>query len=288
MSTILYKNTFYIDADFLNLNWIVYLLKFPNGKVYVGQTITKLRNRLTGHIVDSVRDHRNRKICNALRKGYKPECLILEHGKSIEELNHMETIYIIKYSSVKNGYNASFGGKNRRLTNETRRKIGLANTGKNKITEATRMKMSRSQKGKSLSTNHKRKIGLGNSKPLINLQTGMIHLSTISAGEFYNTGDKNIAGSCKTGVSCMGFNFAYLNESPPIIKPRQKRRIKNVDTGEEFNSIIEAAKKHNLNRVTLGAYLIRNNGKCGGFQWKYLDDPEIISFKKHDLIKNPG
>lgn len=93
---------------------IIYYIKNKlNGKMYIGQTIKSLEVRLNGHM-QCVRSGYNRKLYNAIRKyGWENfEYGILCECSSLEELNRMETEYIIKYDTFKNGYNMGLGGDN--------------------------------------------------------------------------------------------------------------------------------------------------------------------------------
>lgn len=91
---------------------IIYKAIFPNGKVYIGKTITKLEKRIYKHVFDS----RNLKtlMANAINKYGKENIKweILKECLSIDELNFMEKHYIQEYNSNNfiNGYNITEGG----------------------------------------------------------------------------------------------------------------------------------------------------------------------------------
>lgn len=109
---------------------IIYCYTSPSGKKYIGQT---------KHEKDRKNDFLNIK-CNYssgmckidyARKKYGPENFIYEVIEEIFEdnieilcnkLDFLETFYIEKFNTVKNGYNTALGGKthNRKLTKEER------------------------------------------------------------------------------------------------------------------------------------------------------------------------
>ncbi len=84
-----------------------------NGKVYIGQTTRTLEVRKQGHLADAKKGLK-RHLYNAMNK-YGVENFEFEEictAESIEELNQLETKYILEYDSVNNGYNMGYGGDN--------------------------------------------------------------------------------------------------------------------------------------------------------------------------------
>ena len=90
-----------------------------NGKKYIGQTIKDLNTRIQDHLA-CAKMHYHRKLYNAINKyGWenfevKIECTCA----TLDELNKMETAYIIKYDTVVNGYNMGLGGDNNVMFSE--------------------------------------------------------------------------------------------------------------------------------------------------------------------------
>ena len=84
-----------------------------NGKVYIGQTIHTLSHRKNRHL-ECMRNGIDRHLYNAMRK-YGLENFTFEeidHADTIDDLNYLESYYITKYDSVRNGYNMGYGGDN--------------------------------------------------------------------------------------------------------------------------------------------------------------------------------
>ena len=142
---------------------IIYMAKFPNGKMYIGKTIYTLEYRKTQHKNDMCRDVNNRAFYNAIKK-YGWDNLnwnIIDTSETEEELSNKE-IYWIKYYNTyihfKNsmGYNSTFGGEGisgYKFTEESKQRmsenrIGELNSfyGKNH-TEESKQKMSESKLG---------------------------------------------------------------------------------------------------------------------------------------------
>jgi group I intron endonuclease len=140
-----------------------------NGKVYIGQTTTSLKERIYKHIWRAFNRDENIPLYNAIRK-YGEEnfnwCLI-DQAYSQDELDDKEVFWIDflnTHISFQKGYNGTFGGSSfgkgekhpnygREVSDETRNKIRESHlknkklVGKKKSKEARR-KQSESRKGK--------------------------------------------------------------------------------------------------------------------------------------------
>jgi group I intron endonuclease len=136
---------------------IIYkVVNIVNNKCYIGQTIQSLESRKRKHLkvtADGSTAHFHR----ALRK-YDAENFkwtILATVASLFETNFLEPLYIERHDSFHNGYNMTTGGDNCKLSEETKRKIGLGNKGKTVSAEA-RANISRGLTGKPLSKEHRK------------------------------------------------------------------------------------------------------------------------------------
>lgn len=84
-----------------------------NGKVYIGQTIRTLEERKQQHI-QCAKNQVDRHLYAAMNK-YGVENFEFEEidkANTITDLNYLEVFYIIKYDSVRKGYNMGYGGDN--------------------------------------------------------------------------------------------------------------------------------------------------------------------------------
>lgn len=89
----------------------VYLVKFPNNKVYVGITCQSVDKRISRHKLDA-KNNSQYKFHRALRKYGEVEVCILERNLTRQEANKKEMYYIEKYDSFNFGYNSTLGGDN--------------------------------------------------------------------------------------------------------------------------------------------------------------------------------
>ena len=100
---------------------VIYGLFFPNG-CYIGQTIQGEIIRWKEHLRDTNAGSKL-PVHNAIRKYYnidqtknKIQMIVIDKAYSLEELNKLETIHIIKYNTFNhngnnpNGYNMTMGG----------------------------------------------------------------------------------------------------------------------------------------------------------------------------------
>jgi group I intron endonuclease len=138
-----------IENNMLNENnsrFIVYLLTNKiNNKIYIGQTIQKLKERLRKYL------YLNTQIINRAIHKYGCEnfqCEVLCYANSIDDLNDKEIFFINKYNSTNKliGYNIRKGGHNFEKSDETKQKISLLNIGKH-LSDETKQKISLSTSG---------------------------------------------------------------------------------------------------------------------------------------------
>lgn len=111
-----------------------------NGKIYIGQTIQKLQDRIDGHVRDSKRSNRRLTyFANAIRKyGILAfNFIVIDTANSIEELNLKEQFWIDFYNSTDKliGYNLDSGGNNCKKSDSTKDLISISSKNNWKNTE---------------------------------------------------------------------------------------------------------------------------------------------------------
>lgn len=107
----------------------VYCAKFPNGKLYIGQTIQKFSIRKRQHLYDAKRRMKY-PVQKAINK-YGPDNIewkILYESDNIEDLNHAEKFYIKEFKTLvgENGYNLESGGLNYEVHESTKKRMSVA------------------------------------------------------------------------------------------------------------------------------------------------------------------
>ena len=195
-----------------------------NGKVYIGQTVRTLNERIAEH-----KRKRNSLLGQAIRK-YGDACFsfeIIDEAGDIETLNEKEKYWITFYDcEVPNGYNQCNGGANtagyhhkdsskekmRIVKKEAYRGVGNPFYGK-KHSEEAKAKMSQARRGRTLTDEWRTKIGYGLRKKVINLDTGEIFESVKAAAGQYGLKDTHITRVCKgKRKSTGGFRWSHYNE----------------------------------------------------------------------------
>jgi len=136
---------------FFGLMVKIYLISnYENGKIYIGKTVTSLRDRWSRHLYAAKIGIKNH-FAHALRK--YPLCVF--HMREIDRIegalegSELEKLYIGFFQSYrkKYGYNSTLGGEGLVATEEIRKKISTANQGR-KHTAISRANMSKAHVGK--------------------------------------------------------------------------------------------------------------------------------------------
>lgn len=114
------------------LTGIIYLIYNKiNRKIYVGQTLRFFLDRYTKNWYKEMHNEHLLKSIN--KYGFENfQVYIIHSNKYLDELNFLETYYIIKLKTYDPdyGYNMSLGGNSRLHTLEVRKKISIGNKGK--------------------------------------------------------------------------------------------------------------------------------------------------------------
>ena len=194
-----------------------------NGKVYVGQTVRSLAERMAEHI-----RHDHTAFDKALRK-YGLDAFDVEEidsAASVEELNQKEIYWIGFYNCVvPNGYNMCDGGGNTKGFHHS---------------EASKQKMS----------DAKTEAFAGAGNPFF----GKTHSETSRQ---------------KMSAKRKGMAHMTPEQVQSVRKSHYTAKVKNVDTGEVFNSVREAALKYGLKDTHITRVCKGHRKRTGGYKWEY-------------------
>jgi len=194
----------------------IYILHFPFGKRYVGQTVRSLKERMEEHWWPS-KGERKLPVNSAIKK-YGKESIKIEKVFILkctqEYLDLMEDRAITKWNTMApNGYNIKRGGSHGAHNEETKIKISTALKGRpgtwlgRHRSEETKAKVSAARKGKCLSKETKAK------------------LSAINQGKILSDKTKARMSAAKKGKLCPHEGRSRTEES--IIKRTTTRRKNN-------------------------------------------------------------
>lgn len=192
-----------------------------NGRVYIGQTTTTLKERIRNYKNEYKFDRRHRPILDAMKKyGFeKFHFEVLCECKTREELDFKEREYIKIFNSLcsQNGYNIELGGN-----------------GRGKHSKATKEKMSKAQLGPK---NHMYG-NTGNmnaaSKEIVELTTGLTFESANLAAQYFGLGFSHVCSVARgERGSTGGYVFRYI-ENNNIVQPAEIAKIKNLSLREKI------------------------------------------------------
>lgn len=243
-----------------------------NGKCYIGQTKNiKNRWRPEGY-----------KYC---RKFYRA---ILKYGWdnftheilrecTEDDVDFWEAYYIGEHDSIENGYNLEGGGHaNKTLSDETRALISEAGkkrkghkTGKPawnkglKTPDEVRHKLSEAHKGKKqpLSEETKKKIGEAN-------RGRKASPETIEKLRQSHLGQQNRKGTKFTEEQKKRLSEAHKGQKPYSVM----KRVRNIDTGMEFESATEAARYYKMSSSHISSVCKGTRKTAGGYRWEYINN----------------
>lgn len=196
-----------------------------NGKIYIGQTVRPLDERIGEH-----KRHCNTVLGKAIAK-YGIDNIYFEtidHAESIEELNEKERYWIKFYDCLEpKGYNLCYGGDNT---------LGYHHR------ESAKRKMSVSKK----------KLYVGEGNP------------------FYG---KKHSAEARAKMSAARKGRPLTEDWKAKVAAKVKRaKVKNLDTGEVFTSIQEAADKYGITATHISRVCRGKRKSCGGYRWEYYQD----------------
>lgn len=204
-----------------------------NGKVYIGQTVQKLKQRIVKHKQRMQKGDKRPLYCAFRKYGIESFTFeIIDTANSSDESNEKEIYWISYFNSMHpNGYNLTAGGAGTFEYHHTqedkdrmsRLKNGVFNGEKNPFygkhhTSEQIEKWKRDRKGRKLSDEWKQNISKTRKRiPIINVDTGEVFESARHVARYYGKNpDSGTAGTiacvCKKKPkykTCMGYHFEY-------------------------------------------------------------------------------
>lgn len=111
-------------------------------------------------------------------------------------------------------------------------------------------------------------------KAVMCLETGKVYPCAKFAAEAIGVHRASIQNAIAGRVrTCGGFHWKYLTDKPYSPDSWNKSiKIKCVDTGIKYPSIIEAQRKTGISRRMIYRVLTGKNKTAGGFRWEYVDE----------------
>lgn len=248
-------------------NFTVYKHTSPSNKVYIGITCRKpiIRwNNGNGY-------RNNMYFWNAIQKygwdNFQHE--IIAENLSKENACEMEEKLISEYNSNDRnyGYNISSGGEfpgtgcTHIVTDEHKEKMRMMFLGRT-IPKEQRIKISNTLKGRTLSQETIRKLSEVKTGTKLSDETKK-KISEKKSGRKWSENERN----------ALGEHLKELHKTAlPKAHEARRIRVKNLNTGEIFNSVIEASKYYNVNPSNITRCCKGDRKRCGGFEWEYYKE----------------
>lgn len=211
------------------MSYCLYKHTCPNNKMYIGITSQNPIKRWGGGSGYMNNNHFYRAIVKYGWDNIKHEILFTDLTKEEAEQKEIELIAKYQSNNPEYGYNIDNGGNS----------LG-------KHSETTKLKISKSHSGKTLTEEHKLKLSQSHKgkKPW-------------NKGVPISDEQKQKQREKMTGK---------LSGT----KHPNTRRIICVETGEQFDCMIFACDKYSMGRGNLWSCLNGKQKTCGGFHWKYI------------------
>ncbi len=244
-----------------------------NNKVYIGQTTKSLKHRKKTHATNATyhgkMNHNLNYFQKALNK-YEKEGFIWEKIDEVFDvnedstnqnwLNEKEIFYIQKYKSIDSqfGYNLTTGGSNGKHSEATKKKMSRSQKG-HKVSEEARKNMSEAKIGVKLSEEHKRKLSELNKDKILTTE----HKLKIS---------ESLKGHTQSTETLEKMSKNQNN----IIS------VMCLNTSEKYHSAGEASRKVYGSTSRYGGILksCRRGTPFLGLQWAIVEETDIVLRKE--------
>ncbi|AGE54176.1 GIY-YIG catalytic domain-containing endonuclease [Paramecium bursaria Chlorella virus NYs1] len=268
----------------------IYVKTSPSGKSYIGQTMRTLEERFEEHQKESSG-------CTAFAAAIKKhgwENFITDYYECPDdELNKHETWLITLMGTLSpGGYNLTEGGKNRKPSEETRKRMSEAHIGK-ELTGETKKKMSESRSGEN---NHMYgKTHTEETKQrMIEAQTGKTHsdetkqkMSEAQKGEknslygkkHTEEAKKKMSESKKGNLHMMGKQHTEESKKKQSENNPNAKKVYQYDLDGKyiqwFNSLRKAGKHIGKHTVYISRCVRGEREDAHGFRWSYDFIPDL-------------
>jgi group I intron endonuclease len=231
-------------------------------KIYIGKTSKTLNERRKQHyyLAHCYNEKYHTYFLRALQK-YSPDTFIWEILEEVEEklLSEREKHYIRVFNSNNNifGYNLTEGGE------------GVVGRSKEVL-----LKMSEFFKGRVFSEDHKKKIGEKTKERLQNEEYKERWIDSIkeatSTKEYKEKQSKSHKGKKLSEDTKKKISKSRKNMNKGISSPYNKK-VRCIETGIEYFSILNASECTNINNSNIGACCKGKRKTAGGFHWEIIN-----------------
>lgn len=246
------------NPNLLKIKKVIYILKFPNNKVYIGQTIVNLVDRIKQHCHDKSTTYK----ANTIRKYQTFYVSILAHVKNLDELDDLEIKYISLYKEKST--NLESGGHAQKI-----------------VSEKTKKRISQTLIDKHFY------VGKRVKQYSLNGDLIKIYNSTKECGKEIKCNYKTIWNACAKHIIVKNYIFIYedetlnLNYYKNLLKTKEYNKLHTYNAKqvlqytlegnfiEKHNSISQASKKVGISSPLILDCCNKKILSAGNYQWRY-------------------
>lgn len=256
------------------MSYSVYKHTFPNGKVYIGITSMKPERRWRNGSGYSANKQRlmNRAIQKYGWHNIKHE--ILFDGLTKKEAEQKEIELITKYKSnrIKFGYNVEKGGNSTgKISEETKKKIGIANKGR-EVSKETREKLSMASKGRT--PWNKGKSSWNKGVPMT--KESKKKLSKSLKGRYANENNpfygKTHTEETKKKIRESRKGKQLSEETKEKISKTLGKKVMCIETDTIYLSIRDAERQTEINHCNISSCCNGKQKTAGGYHWVFVNE----------------
>jgi group I intron endonuclease len=292
-----------------NIKYTIYKLTDPISDEirYIGLTFNDLKQRLKSHCSENSKSHKSNWIQQLKSKGLKPLIESIEGDiSSYDYCCEREIYWIDKFKSEGHPLTnmASGGNKNKKMSDETRKKMSDSHIKRNRVfkknlSESTKFLISKSSKERFKDDKEREKLRISNKryedsktdeqklndiliqnpKKVYQYDKDMNFISEYpsikNAEKKTNISSSNIAKCCKHKVIVVGgFIWRFEGDLTPPKYKNRKEVLKydiNMNLLEEYENIRKASLETKISDSSIRLCCNNKRILAGGFIWKYKD-----------------
>ncbi|QXN70524.1 putative endonuclease [Bacillus phage vB_BspM_AgentSmith] len=276
----------YIDDIF---RYVVYRIKFPNGKNYIGCTTKSVSVRISAHIniaMNSKVSHY--KIYRAINKYCKHviNVEVLAGYLTKEEMFTAERNYIVMYNSYEEGYNSTMGGEGAIgivLSDQSRENISIAQT--KRFSDPEQREINSINTLKWIEDNPE-KVKLANKKRTKTIRKLSVRENISKSLKKYYTNNPDSVVKMREGLvkrysedEELRMDISESLGGKPILVTDMEGKFINA-----YSTLSETSRELNLSLGNIGMVISGKRNHTGNYKFKRIERSEYDEIKNSNMV----
>ena len=264
--------------------FIIYkITNLINSKIYIEQTTQTFEDRISEHQCGIQYVDRAIKKYGIESFNYEK----VEECNTIEELNEREKYWIAYYDCISpKGYNLTSGGRDGYVASEeTKEKRSKSTKGKKIITKEQRVQISETLKKYFSNPEARAKLSESKKKNMSDETRKKISEAAKRRAQTPEGKAHLLAASQKAAKLAPKREYQKKSEETKrklSLSRKDKKRVRCIETGEEFESLAAAGKKYNVYPTTISKACKKLLKTVVGKHWEFID----YEIKTNPIVKN--